>query len=120
MTEEEQLHYALQMSMAQSASETVSGATTEKLTTPDDAEMKDVCVFRLENVSLSVDLLIFFFVRIKEDEDYEKAMNDPEFLQRVISSLPGVDPNSDAIRSAVDNLTKDSTKSKDKEKEEKK
>lgn len=96
MTEEEQLHYALQMSMAQSASETVSGATTEKLTTPDDAEMKD------------------------EDEDYEKAMNDPEFLQRVISSLPGVDPNSDAIRSAVDNLTKDSTKNKDKEKEEKK
>lgn len=34
-------------------------------------------------------------------------MNDPEFLQRVISSLPGVDPNSDAIRSAVENLTKD-------------
>ena len=41
-------------------------------------------------------------------------MNDPEFLQSVISSLPGVDPNSDAIRSAVDNLTKEK---KDKEKD---
>lgn len=46
-------------------------------------------------------------------------MNDPEFLQRVISSLPGVDPNSDDIRSAVDNLTKD-PKDQDKEKSEKK
>ena len=41
-------------------------------------------------------------------------MNDPDFLQRVISSLPGVDPNSDAVRSAFDNLTKDD---KDKKKE---
>lgn len=95
MTEEEQLHYALQMSMSHSASETASASTTEKQTTPVDAEMKD------------------------EDDDYAKAMNDPEFLQRVISSLPGVDPNSDAIRSAVDNLTKDS-KEQDKKEEEKK
>lgn len=95
MTEEEQLHYALQMSMSHSASETASASTTEKQTTPVDAEMKD------------------------DDEDYAKAMNDPEFLQRVISSLPGVDPNSDAIRSAVDNLTKDS-KEEDKKDEEKK
>lgn len=55
----------------------------------------------------------------KEDDDYAKAMNDPEFLQRVISSLPGVDPNSDAIRSAVDNLTKEN-KDQDTKKEDKK
>ena len=56
----------------------------------------------------------------QEDEDYSKAMNDPDFLQRVISSLPGVDPNSDAVRSAFDNLTKDNKEDKDKKKEEKK
>ena len=39
-------------------------------------------------------------------------MNDPEFLQRVISSLPGVDPNSEAVRSAFDNLTKDNKDTK--------
>merc|ERR1712127_955233 len=91
-TEEEQLHYALQMSMSHSASESASASTTEKQTTPVDAEMKD------------------------EDDDYAKAMNDPEFLQRVISSLPGVDPNSEAIRSAVDNLTKESKEEADKKK----
>jgi len=93
MTEEEQLHYALQMSMASSATTSTTG--TEKQT-PIDAEMKD------------------------EDEDYAKAMNDPEFLQRVISSLPGVDPNSDAVRSAFDNLTKEQKDKKDEKKEEKK
>ena len=49
-------------------------------------------------------------------------MNDPEFLQRVISSLPGVDPNSDAVRSAFESMNKDE-KNKDakpKDKDEKK
>jgi 26S proteasome regulatory subunit N10 len=82
MTEEEQLNYALQMSMSHPDSETPSAASTNDKAI-DDAEMKD------------------------EEDDYAKAMNDPEFLQRVISSLPGVDPNSEAIRSAVDDLTKD-------------
>ncbi|CAF0786460.1 unnamed protein product [Brachionus calyciflorus] len=85
MTEEEQLNYALQMSMASSAEGSTSNTVTEK-PTPVDTEMKD------------------------EDEDYDKAMNDPEFLQRVISSLPGVDPNSDAVRSAFDSLNKDKSK----------
>lgn len=43
-------------------------------------------------------------------------MNDPEFLQRVIESLPGVDPNSDAVRSAFDNLTKDKPKDNEEKK----
>ena len=43
MTEEEQLHYALQMSMAQSAAESASGSATEKQTHI-DTEIKDVCV----------------------------------------------------------------------------
>ena len=43
MTEEEQLNYALQMSMSHSASETASSSATEKQTTPIDTEMKDVC-----------------------------------------------------------------------------
>jgi len=109
MTEEEQLHYALQMSMAAPSTTTPSataatastttasssGATSTVPTTASktvDAEMKD------------------------EDEDYAKAMNDPEFLQRVISSLPGVDPNSDAVRSAFENLTKESKEEADKKK----
>lgn len=32
-------------------------------------------------------------------------MNDPEFLQHLVSSLPGVNPNSEAIRNALGSLT---------------
>jgi 26S proteasome regulatory subunit N10 len=92
MTEEEQLNYALQMSMQQaveaSNSQTITPASTM------DTDMKE------------------------EDEDFARAMNDPEFLQRVISELPGVDPNSEAVRLAVDALNKD--KNQDKDKKEKK
>ena len=44
-----------------------------------------------------------------------KALNDPEFLEGVISSLPGVDPNSEAVKSAMDSL-KDKDKKKDSDK----
>jgi len=40
-------------------------------------------------------------------------MNDPAFLQSVLESLPGVDPNSEEIRNAMRQLTgrkKDSKK----------
>lgn len=47
-----------------------------------------------------------------EDEDYSAVMNDPTFLQSVLESLPGVDPQSEAVRQAVGSL-------KEKKKEEK-
>lgn len=43
-------------------------------------------------------------------------MNDPEFLQRVISSLPGVDPNSEAVRSAFENLKQEKKNDKEEKK----
>ena len=55
-----------------------------------------------------------------EDEDYSEVMNDPEFLQQVLENLPGVDPQSEAIQSAMSSLTKkddkDSKKDSDKDK----
>ena len=54
-----------------------------------------------------------------EDDDYSEVMNDPEFLQQVLENLPGVDPQSEAIQSAMSSLTKkedskDSKKDSDK------
>ncbi len=44
-------------------------------------------------------------------------MNDPDFLKRVISELPGVVPNSDIIRETVDSLNKENKdKNKDRDK----
>lgn len=41
-----------------------------------------------------------------EVEDYTEVMNDPEFLQSVLENLPGVDPQSEAVRQAVGSLNK--------------
>merc|ERR1712020_852387 len=53
-----------------------------------------------------------------EEEDYSEVMNDPEFLQSVLESLPGVDPQSDAMRQAMGALT--GSAKKDEPKDEKK
>jgi len=54
-----------------------------------------------------------------KDADYSEVMNDPAFLQSVLQNLPGVDPQSDAVRSAMGAIQDDKEK-KDKDKEEKK
>lgn len=50
-------------------------------------------------------------------------MNDPAFLQSVLENLPGVDPQSEAVRSAMGTLTgkdeQDKEKGKDTKKEKK-
>lgn len=52
------------------------------------------------------------------EDDYVAVMSDPTFLQTVLESLPGVDPQSEAVRQAVNSLQqiKDKTQDKDKEK----
>jgi len=90
MTEEEQIAYAMQMSMA---------ADGEDEAMETDTADKDA----------------------DKDEDYSEVISDPEFLQSVLESLPGVDPQSEAIRSAMGALTqKDDDKSKDKKKDDQK
>lgn len=41
---------------------------------------------------------------VSKNDDYDEVMNDPAFLQSVLETLPGVDPSSDAVQSAVDAL----------------
>jgi len=49
------------------------------------------------------------------EEDYSEVMNDPEFLQSVLESLPGVDPQSEAMRQAMGALTGSAKKDSSKE-----
>ncbi|XP_056632286.1 26S proteasome non-ATPase regulatory subunit 4 [Diorhabda carinulata] len=83
MTEEEQIAFAMQMSM-QDAQESSSGASASKVEP----------------------------MEVEGDEDYSEVMNDPAFLQSVLENLPGVDPQSEAVRQAVGSL-------KDKKKDDK-
>lgn len=84
MTEEEQIAFAMQMSMQDSAAEEKAASSSSK---PKEEAME-------------------------VEEDYTEVMNDPEFIQSVLENLPGVDPQSDAVRQAVGLVSKDS---KDKE-----
>merc|ERR1711962_112828 len=68
MTEEEQIAYAIQMSMAESAAPTDPTPATQ----PEPME-----------------------------DDSSQLVTDPEFLQTVLQNLPGVDPNSDAVKEAL-------------------
>merc|ERR1712110_565310 len=81
MTEDEQIEYAMRMSMAQEAAEASAAEGAEKMDVDEQ----------------------------KGDEDYSEAMNDPAFLQSVLESLPGVDPQSDAVRQAVGAMSRSGT-----------
>lgn len=57
---------------------------------------------------------------MEEDQDYSAVMNDPAFLQHLVGNLPGVDPNSEAVQNALQELTsgQDGSESSEKEKKE--
>ncbi|XP_064494415.1 putative PIP5K1A and PSMD4-like protein [Pseudopipra pipra] len=95
MTEEEQIAYAMQMSLqgAEFAQAEAAEVDSSAMDTSEPA---------------------------KEEDDYD-VMQDPEFLQSVLENLPGVDPNNEAIRNAMGSLASQASKeNKDKKEEDKK
>lgn len=95
MSEEDQINYAMQMSLQNSADNTASNTPAPMELGEEDKEKEAKM----------------------EDEDYSEVMNDPEFLQQVLENLPGVDPQSEAIQSAMSSLTKKDDKDKDSKKD---
>ncbi|KAI9533302.1 26S proteasome non-ATPase regulatory subunit 4 [Dissostichus eleginoides] len=94
MTEDEQIAYALQMSMQGEGAE-----------------------FGAEDMDTGADM---DSSKAKDEEDYD-VMQDPEFLQSVLENLPGVDPNNEAIRNTMGSLASQTgSKSDTKKNEEKK
>jgi 26S proteasome regulatory subunit N10 len=82
LSEEEQIAYALQMSLHPGTSGTAM-----------DVGESDV---KAES-------------KMEENEDdYSDVMNDPAFLQSVLEDLPGVNPQDEAVKEAVKQLTKTS------------
>ncbi|XP_028326445.1 26S proteasome non-ATPase regulatory subunit 4-like [Gouania willdenowi] len=93
MTEDEQIAYALQMSM--------QGAGAE---------------FGAEDMDTGADM---DSNEPKDEEEYD-VMQDPEFLQSVLENLPGVDPNNEAIRNAMGSLASQTSSKPDSKKDEEK
>ncbi|CAL1548559.1 unnamed protein product [Lymnaea stagnalis] len=101
MSEEEQVAYAMRLSME-------NAGTSMKDNSPAPMETEDI------GATATSDKMIQ-----EEEEDYSEVMNDPDFLQNVFQNLPGVDPNSEVIQSAMTSLMKD-TKKEDKKDDKKK
>uniref|UniRef100_A0A224XRH9 26S proteasome non-ATPase regulatory subunit 4 n=1 Tax=Panstrongylus lignarius TaxID=156445 RepID=A0A224XRH9_9HEMI len=105
MTEEEQIAFAMQMSM-QDSQDSSTTATTSGNKDKGETEKKDGGAGTAMEV----------------EEDYTEVMNDPAFLQSVLENLPGVDPQSEAVRQAVDKAhqqDKDTSSTTEKDKEKK-
>ncbi|KAK6467128.1 26S proteasome non-ATPase regulatory subunit 4 [Huso huso] len=79
MSEEEQIAYAMQMSLQGAEYGPGESAAMDTGAAMDTSEPH------------------------KEEDDYD-VMQDPEFLQSVLENLPGVDPNNEAIRTAMGSL----------------
>ncbi|XP_022086681.1 26S proteasome non-ATPase regulatory subunit 4-like isoform X2 [Acanthaster planci] len=91
MTEEEQIAFAMQMSLAQSSvlsglSDSAASEIPMETDTPASMEGGDS---KAEG----------------ESEDFSELMSDPAFLQSVMENLPGVDISSEAVRDAMGTLT---------------
>lgn len=56
---------------------------------------------------------MYFFIRQDSADDYSDALNDPDFIEGVLQNLPGVDTQSEEIRSAMSQLTKKEPKNED-------
>ncbi|NWH17813.1 PSMD4 ATPase, partial [Grus americana] len=122
MTEEEQIAYAMQMSLQGAEFAQAEAAEVDSSTAMDTSEPTKVRFCPPGRGSRPIpsacpQLLSLF---PQEEDDYD-VMQDPEFLQSVLENLPGVDPNNEAIRNAMGSLASQASKeSKDKKEEEKK
>ncbi|PIK59372.1 26S proteasome non-ATPase subunit 4-like protein [Apostichopus japonicus] len=86
MTEEQQIAYAMQMSLApdeeaETPMETDAGGSSKT----DDAKAEG------------------------GTEDYSEVMSDPTFLRSVLENLPGVDPSSETVQNAMGSLLQQQT-----------
>ncbi|XP_026087934.1 26S proteasome non-ATPase regulatory subunit 4-like isoform X2 [Carassius auratus] len=90
MSEEEQIAYAMQMSLA-------GGEFGESMDTGAPMDTGES----------------------KEEDDYD-VMQDPEFLQSVLENLPGVDPNNEAIRNAMGSISSQSGNKQERKKDDEK
>ncbi|KAM3720982.1 26S proteasome non-ATPase regulatory subunit [Dirofilaria immitis] len=99
MTEEQQLEWALRMSMQEGAETTTpkvnQSATTEAMEVDESVASQDTAM--------------------TEDDQLGQLMSDPELLRQLLADLPGVDPNSREVRDAVNSAAAAREKKEDKD-----
>lgn len=109
MTEEEQIAFAMQMSMQDQRKSLIN-----------ESMYSSVIPKSLTSIIYVEELESQKEEAMDVEEDYAAVMSDPAFLQSVLENLPGVDPQSEAVRQAVGSLQQNKDKEKEKEKDKEK
>ncbi|CAN7938103.1 unnamed protein product [Ixodes hexagonus] len=119
MSEEEQIAYAMQMSLQQAREcepripPPLTGAAAEE--EPMETEEQPAAKVGMAGAGRVLPPRTDAAVRTQEDED--ELIRDPAFLRQVLESLPGVDPQSEAVRNALGSLARQDKDDKDKKPE---
>jgi len=104
MTEEQQIEYAMRLSLQNLEAETEAEGSGDK----DSAEKQDEKEAQAGASAMETD------AQGDEPQDITGVMSDPDFIKNVLSTLPGVDPSSEAIQKVIVSLAQpDSEESKD-------
>ncbi|XP_033633462.1 26S proteasome non-ATPase regulatory subunit 4-like [Asterias rubens] len=105
MSEEEQIAYAMQMSLAQSSE--LSGLISDSAAS--EIPMETDTPVSMDGETSKAE---------GENEDFSELMSDPAFLQSVMENLPGVDISSEAVRDAMGTLTQQQQQQSEEKKKE--
>ena len=106
MTEEEQIAFAMQMSMQDAAADTVTHRA-KRQNIEEHAAAVDNVTHRIKRLKIEEQL------PMDVDEDHSEVIGDAAFLQSVLENLPDIDTQSEAVRDAVGSLSKDKEKKTD-------
>uniref|UniRef100_A0A0R3RTJ1 26S proteasome non-ATPase regulatory subunit 4 n=1 Tax=Elaeophora elaphi TaxID=1147741 RepID=A0A0R3RTJ1_9BILA len=127
MTEEQQLEWALRMSMqegtgaASSATLQTSSpntATTDQLATTEMSAMETATTPKADQSGSAEAMEVDDSTATRdsmmtEDDQLGQLISDPELLRQLLADLPGVDPNSQEVRDAVNSAAAAKEKKED-------
>lgn len=104
MTEEQQIEYAMRLSLQNMEADAEAGG--DKVTAEQPAEKEE----RAGASAMETD------GQGDDTQDITGVMSDPDFIKNVLSTLPGVDPSSEAIQKVIGTLAQqDTDETKDQE-----
>ncbi|EJD74755.1 hypothetical protein LOAG_17971 [Loa loa] len=128
MTEEQQLEWALRMSMQEgtgiASSATLqtpspNAATSGQLATTEMSAMETATTPKVDQSGTTEEMEVDDSATTRdatmtEDDQLGQLMSDPELLRQLLADLPGVDPNSQEVRDAVNSAAAAREKKEDK------
>eukprot|EP01115_Flamella_aegyptia_P015151 TRINITY_DN909_c0_g1_i2.p1 TRINITY_DN909_c0_g1~~TRINITY_DN909_c0_g1_i2.p1 ORF type:complete len:404 (+),score=138.61 TRINITY_DN909_c0_g1_i2:41-1252(+) len=95
---------------------TTTSNTSTSTTTNQDTVMNDVDDDEEMKLALQMSMQASTNTSTNNDVDLSKIMEDPNFVNSVLSTLPGVDPNDETIKNVLASISKPDDKSQDKDK----